>query len=157
MAKYDLFDDKGTAVEHTEEAQDDGTTNITSEGLTPNSTYSKWSIQEAGNADTKTVIQDFKTADVLPATPSITVVAGVESVTYTITPPATNTGSAIIGYKIYYSDGNESKTFDAQMNLTGSITGLTASLPYNFTVTATNGAGETEQSAVSPATPTATA
>mgnify|MGYP000398037725 CR=1 FL=1 len=119
---------------------------------------------QAGNSEylsAAIVSRSFTVNAVVPSAPTIgTVTAGNGQATVSFTPPASNGGADITGYKVTSSPGG----FTASG--TGSpitVTGLANGVAYTFTVTATNtagtGAASPASSSVTPiaaATPTPT-
>lgn len=89
-----------------------------------------------------------------PSAPrSISVVASNTQATVSWLAPSSNGGAAITSYLVTSSPGVHSCTFTVQASSTASpsciVTGLTNGRSYTFTVSATNSAGTSEQSAVS--------
>jgi large repetitive protein len=77
-----------------------------------------------------------------PGAPTVTATAGVTSATVTWTVPANN-GSAITGYVVTpYRDGVAQAALPVAANVTSTtFTGLSAGVPYTFTVAAVNAIG----------------
>ncbi|MCG0619956.1 phage tail protein [Lactiplantibacillus plantarum] len=150
--KFDLLNQDSKLVEHTETAKSDGTTDVVTSGLTPNTTYSKWKLAHAGQDSIAAVLDDFRTADVVPGAPTLSVTAGDGQVSLSVTDGA-NSGSAITDRTVYWSDGTKTGTVDLKTGLTGVATGLNNGMEYTFQATVKNGAGESAKSAAVKATP----
>jgi len=97
------------------------------------------------------------TAATVPGAPtSATAIAGNAQATVTFTAPASNGGSAIVGYTVLSSPPGGVDTNAGTTGLSHVITGLTNGTPYTFTVTATNVVGAGPASAASNAVVPAT-
>jgi predicted phage tail protein len=92
----------------------------------------------------------------MPSAPqNLTAVAGNDNVTLTWHPPASDGGSPVTGYKIYYgtSSGNYTTNITVGNVTNYTITNLTNGQKYYFAVSAINGAGEGARSNEVSATP----
>ena len=86
----------------------------------------------------------------LPGAPTITVASSANTqATITWTPPASNGGAAITSYTITSTPGSFTTTTPNGTTYTGTVTGLTNSSSYTFTVYATNRVGNSIESAPS--------
>ena len=132
--KFDIYNDKSVKV------VDAQVSPVSITGLTPNTTYKGYHATYAGQSN-KTEIPSFTTQDVVPGAPTLAVTPGNGKVDIKLV-AGTNSGSAVTGYKVYYTDGKKPLTMDLKDSLTGTITGLTNSTPYTFQAVAINGAGE---------------
>lgn len=137
------------AVDHTEKDLEDGYTEIDLSGLKPNSSNT-YDVYYAGKDEPSKAA--IKTNDVKPGTPVIKLTAGDKKITVEIV-DGSNQGSAVKSRKLYYTDGTTSKTLDA--NAKTDITGLVNGTEYSVQATTTNGAGESNKSTPSKATPVA--
>ena len=94
-----------------------------------------------------TVTQSFSVNAVVPSSPTIgTATAGDGQASVTFTAPASTGGAAITGYTVISSPGGFTGTGSSSPI---TVTGLTNSTAYTFTVTATNSAGTSAASAAS--------
>lgn len=150
--KFDLLNQDSKLVEHTETAKSDGTTDVVTSGLTPNTTYSKWRLAYAGQDSVAAAIADFRTADVVAGAPTLAVTAGDGQVSLSVTDGA-NSGSAITDRTVYWSNGTNTGIVDLKTGLTGVATGLTNGTEYTFQATVKNGAGESAKSVAVKAKP----
>lgn len=125
----------------------DATSPFSLQNLTPNTKYTVEVVEELA---TGTI--EFTTTDIVPNAPTITVVAKPGAIDFTIV-QGTNDGSALTGYKVYYTDGTTTKTFDT-VSLRGTLTGLTDGKQYSVQATMINQKGESVKSATVTATPT---
>lgn len=153
MSIFDVYDQSGQQLDHTESAKSDGTTDVLLSNLTPNTNYSGYGITYAGKTD-KTVIPDFKTNDEVASAPTLTATAGDGSASVTLA-DGSNLGSAITDRVVYWSDGTNTGTTDLKDALTGSISGLTNGTEYTLQATVKNGAGESSKSQAVKVTPVA--
>ena len=151
--KFDLLNQDSKLVEHTEAAKSDGTTDVVTSGLTPNTTYSKWKLAYAGQDSVAAALADFRTADVAPGAPTLAVTAGDGQVSLSVTDGA-NSGSAITDRTVYWSNGTNTGIVDLKTGLTGVATGLTNGTEYTFQATVKNGAGESAKSVAVKTKPT---
>ncbi|MGA9148625.1 MAG: fibronectin type III domain-containing protein, partial [Candidatus Nanopelagicales bacterium] len=111
------------------------------EGLTNGTTYTFTvrAINEAGTGS-PSIASEAMSPGAVPGSPtSVVAVAGDRSATVSWAAPATNGGSAIVGYTVTASGGGQTCTTAGA--LACSVTGLTNGLAYTFTVSATNDAG----------------
>lgn len=150
--KFDLLNQDSKLVEHTETAKSDGTTDVVTSGLTPNTTYSKWRLAYAGQDSVAAALADFRTADVVADAPTLAVTAGDGQVSLSVTDGA-NSGSTITDRIVYWSNGTNTGIVDLKTGLTGVATGLTNGTEYTFQATVKNGAGESAKSVAVKATP----
>lgn len=141
----------GKEVAHTEEPQEDSTTNLKFTGLKPNSNITYDVYYVTGGDPEKA---EFSTKDTKPGAPTVQVTADDTKLFVKIV-AGTNTGSAIKSGKIYYTDGTTAKTMDLKPGEAGTISGLTNGTEYQVQATVTNDAGESPKSAVFKATPVA--
>ncbi|WP_412475918.1 fibronectin type III domain-containing protein [Levilactobacillus brevis] len=150
--KFDLLNQNSKLVEHTETAKSDGTTDVVTSGLTPNTTYSKWRLAYAGQDSVAAALADFKTSDVVADAPTLAVTAGDGQVSLSVT-DGSNSGSAITDRIVYWSNGTNTGIVDLKTGLTGVATGLTNGTEYTFQATVKNGAGESAKSVAVKAKP----
>ncbi len=121
-------------------------------------TYRGWS---AGSTDTErlTYSQTYTVGTAPPATPpgaptEAAATAGTNSATVSFTPPASDGGAPITGYRVTSTPGAITATGSASPIKVGGLAGGTS---YTFTVAATNSVGYGAESAASNAvTPTST-
>jgi hypothetical protein len=126
------------------------TTSYSATGLSANTSYS-FTVRavNALGEGSQSSAASATTSNIVPNAPTITATAvSTSQINISITPPASNGGTAITSYKVYRNGVyNESTTTTSY-----SATGLSANTPYSFTVSAVNALGEGSQSSAASAT-----
>lgn len=131
---FDLKDEQGKPLAEGKPSP------ITVEGLTPNTTYKGWKLYYAGK-EAGADVPEFKTLDVVPAKPTLSVKAGDAKIDATLTDGA-NEGSDVTKRQLVLSaDGKALTTLDAESGTAKTFTDLTNDKLYSVHAEVTNGAG----------------
>lgn len=131
---FDLKDEQGKPLAEGKPSP------ITVEGLTPNTTYKGWKLYYAGK-EAGADVPEFKTLDVVPAKPTLSVKAGDAKIDATLTDGA-NEGSDVTKRQLVLSaDGKALTTLDAESGIAKTFTDLTNDKLYSVHAEVTNGAG----------------
>lgn len=110
-------------------------------------TFTVKAVNSAGSSPLSNTTESV-TPQGAPGPPiAVVAVAGQEQATVSWMAPASNEGSAIVGYTVTASPGGRTCTTTAATTCT--VTGLTAGTAYTFTVTARNGVGVSAASTAS--------
>jgi hypothetical protein len=119
------------------------TTSNTTSGVASGS----WTTTQAAQ---KTASNAWPAAKTAPGAPTIgTASPGNAQASITFTAPASDGGSAVTSYTATSSPGGVTGTLNQSGSGTITVTGLTASTSYTFTVKATNGVGQSAASSAS--------
>lgn len=131
---FDLKDEQGKPLAEGKPSP------ITVEGLTPNTTYKGWKLYYVGKEEGADV-PEFKTLDVVPAKPTLSVKAGDAKIDATLTDGA-NEGSDVTKRQLVLSAGGKAlTTLDAKSGTAKTFTDLTNDKLYSVHAEVTNGAG----------------
>jgi hypothetical protein len=129
-----------------------GSGTITVTGLTPNTSYTftVYATNPAGNS-TATAASNSITTATVPGAPTIGTAAATSPYTATVTytAPASNGGAVITSYTAVSSPGGITGTVSQSGSGTITVSGLSQTTSYTFTVYATNDAGDSASSAAS--------
>ena len=122
---------------------------INTTGLAGMYTFTVTATNGVGNS-LESAASNSVTIAAVPATPAAPVAVGGDGqAVVTLTAPSSDGGSAITGYTVTSIPAGGTDTNAGQSVLTHVITGLTNGTPYDFTFHATNGVGNSLESAAS--------